>query len=144
MTILDYPYNSDSNCFYFSTNGFCYCYRGSPDFDCNGGANCCGLRYFQVNDLLVFVSRCQTGCLTCTSATYCKTCDWAGGGYYLNPVDHLCYLVCPQATFKDDATLFLASVAYATIEHWCSACPPTCLECSSLVVCTICYPYGRN
>lgn len=164
-----YPWNTD--CWYYQTDGGCYCsftysYYSSP-FCYSGGPicqttpytsascgtygvarTCCDKRYIQINDLLVFVSLCQTGCLSCSSATYCKICDHPNG-YYLNPTDHLCYTICPQATYKNDTYLFLNTTTYNGVvstnpEYWCMTCNNTCLECVNLTYCTTCYAYGRN
>lgn len=67
-----------------------------------------------VTDLIAFASLCQTGCLNCTSSTYCMMCDTSNTAdpYYIYQKDHLCYKTCPQATFKDNTTLFLNASQY--------------------------------
>ena len=93
--------------------------------------------------MLVFISKCENGCKNCTDRYYCTICNGLIG-YFLNPVDNRCYTTCPQATYKDNTTLFLANATINQIEYWCSACNKTCMECENLTYCTKCYPYGRN
>lgn len=145
--------HSNTGCNLGATDGTCYCSYSYYDgvcgvltrcstasvFTCCGGCHtdgpstttCCDKRYIQINDLLLFASVCQTGCLSCSSATYCKTCDHPNG-YYLNPTDHLCYTTCPQATYKNDTYPFLNTSTYNGIastnpEYWCLTCNNTCL-----------------
>ena len=76
-----FPYNSA--CDFGVMDGNCYCSTCNIiNPYCCGGRTCCDQRYIRVNDLLVFASLCPTGCLNCTSTTYCIICDFSLG-YYL-------------------------------------------------------------
>jgi len=104
---------------------------------------CCEPRYIEIKELLVFISKCQTGCLSCNSLTDCTICDQANG-YYLYPEDNKCYKICPQATYQNFTTTFLNNPSYPFVSI-CAACDRKCMECSVIATnCSICYPYGRN
>jgi hypothetical protein len=105
----------------------------------NYSAPISGSRYLIIRDIILFSSHCQTGCLNCSSTTFCMICNYPT--YHLNPVDHLCYQVCPQATYKNTTTLFRTTSVNETL---CLTCNATCLECDNLTYCTRCYTLGRN
>jgi hypothetical protein len=129
----NYGLNTDINCAnYLVSNGGCYCLysyscsgfsysRCTAYTDCGvyhpDDRTCCYLRYIQITDVILFTTNCQTGCSSCTSSTNCIMCDISNPLmiYYRCPLDNLCYLTCPQATFKDNTTLFLNAAGYNQI-----------------------------
>lgn len=133
----NYPLNQaaptcgDCNCYFFS--GSCCC--TSCAASCCGPAscyvnNCCDHKYLQINDLLVFISKCQTNCQNCSSATNCSSCS---AGYLLNYADNQCYSSCPQATYKNDTMYQLGGYTptggsyVKQNQTFCVACNATCL-----------------
>jgi hypothetical protein len=91
---------------------FCYCRSFGV---CNSGVtrNCCENRFIEIRDMLVFISRCPTNCLACTSATACTQCDV---GFILNYADNLCYSTCPQATYINSTMYRLGNVVNGTYD----------------------------
>ena len=75
--------NNRSNPFNSHGCGGCACNMGCGCGGCAASAVCCEFRYAQINDVLVFASKCQVGCLQCQSPTNCTLCDVASL-YYLN------------------------------------------------------------
>jgi len=147
------PYNTcQCRCSYQNTlctwitvcGGYNDCFLGCGACSCPQTLTCCDQRYIQIRDIILFSSHCGTGCLSCSSQTYCKICDYSNL-YYLNPDDHLCYKVCPQATYPNDTGVYFVTDPNTLIfENWCLTCNATCLECSSPSVCSRCYTLGRN
>ena len=136
-----YPENTDS-CPY------CRCYRTSCSCCSTSMASCCDNKYIQINDLLVFISKCTDNCKSCSSLTTCYECNT---GYVLNYADKLCYpnSQCPQATYLNSTMYQIGNYATAppytaTNIAYCVECYKYCLECSSSTYCTRCYTTGRN
>lgn len=164
----DFGLNYDGSCTnYLASTGQCYCYRvyayscAGPTTGnwgvCSGSTDpcstyhgpvrtCCYLKYITITDVILFTSNCPSNCLACSTSTSCTICDTTNPLkiYYRCPLDNLCYLTCPQTTYKDNTTLFLNSAGYAQIEYLCSTCNNTCLECESPIYCTKCFYAGRN
>ena len=136
--------------------GACSCGGAGTGLGCNCGIagqsiNCCDDRYIEVQDLLVLVSVCPTGCLTCISATVCLTCVAAPTAYVLNYADKLCYLSCPQSTYANSTLHTLGNLTTGAYTSYteafyttCVPCNKTCLECIDSDTCTRCFTTGRN
>ena len=128
----------------------CDC-RGCSTCGCDSyyGSSCCDDKYIQINDLLVFISKCTDNCKSCSSLTTCYACNT---GYVLNYADKLCYpnSKCPQATYLNSTMYQIGSYptggSYTTAANiaYCVECYKYCLECSSSTYCTRCYTTGRN
>jgi len=131
----NYPFNqvgcSNCDC---TTPVYTCCCSGCASAGCCDTSNCwtptcCDHKYIQINDLLVFVSKCTDNCLSCSTATNCLVCNT---GYNLNLADKLCYSSCPQSTYVNSTSYFIGNYtstgSYVQVYmSVCTSCNNTCL-----------------